>query len=166
MPSHITVSSVAPFAISADTNVVGGYLDSIQVSCFFAGLSDVISGHLAFEETCNLLPKPVADQTQDYNSNGLDAVLFSDIKNQMYTGSACNTFDSCSLVLPAAGGNIEVTGSGVGPYAIKAKTAVANGYTAFIQVECSFTGGADVLSKEFFFQEEISLTKVVSPTIK
>lgn len=166
VPSHVTISSVSPFAISADVGVVGGYLDSIQVSCKFATEPAVLSGYLAFEETCNLLPKPVADQVQAYNDNGIDAVIFSDIKNQMYTGSACNVFDSCSLVTPASGGNIAVTGSGVGPYAITAKTGVANGYTAFIQVQCAFVGEASVLSKEFYFQEDITLTKKASPIIK
>lgn len=152
-PANVVISSSAPFAINAYTNVVGGYQSSIQVSCSFSGLPAVTSGILAFTETCSIVPKTVGDKVFTYSSSGTSIILFYNIATDLFDGSECSTVESCTLVTSETDNIITVDGSGSGPYRIKALDNSKDGYKRSVQVQCKFIDGSDVQSIPFTVTE-------------
>jgi len=119
-PANVVISTSSPFAISANTNVIGGYQSSIQVSCSFSGLPAVTSGILTFSETCNIVPKTFGDKVISYSTIGSSMILSHDVASDLYSGSTCSTVTSCTLVTSETDSIISLNGSGSGPYGIEA----------------------------------------------
>ena len=135
---HITIDGNYPFTVWANTNVQGGYSESIAVECTDNTGTAYISATSSFTQTCNVLPLPnVVIPSRNYHYKDAADTVVPNALYEFFDGTSnCvlyKDWTSCNFV---GSGPRHLSIVETYPFEIQADLRVIGGYTESFQIEC------------------------------